>query len=372
MNEKLQLNMINNIQLNNFRSYKDLQVELSKNINVFIGENGQGKTNLLEAIYFISNIRSHRTRSDKDLIHVEDDFARIIVNTEKNNKKEKIMCVIHAEGKYFSINNNVVAKTSDILGRINTILFYPNETKIFSDTPSSRRTFFDVEIGKTSKNYTRIFQEFNNLLKDRNRLLKEEKIDKILLDVITKKMIESQLFIINERKFITKFINNKIKNNLKKLSSDEFEIDMTYISSVKDLNFDEMLSKYNSNIDRDSFARTTTEGIHRDDYEFKTNGVEISKYLSQGQTRLVLLAIKFVLIDYIILKTKENPILLLDDVLSELDLNHQKKLIKSIPNYVQTIITTTEYNLVFKNADIRKYQIKESKILIKEDFDVKQ
>lgn len=364
--------MINNIHLNNFRSYKEVKVKLEKNINVFIGKNGQGKTNLLEAIYYISNIRSHRSRNDKDLINSDEDFSRIIVNIETNAKKEKLMCVIHSQGKYFSINNNVVSKTSDILGRLNTVLFFPNETRIFSDSPSSRRNFFDVEIGKVSNQYLSIFQEFNNLLKDRNKLLKEDKIDNILLEVITNNLIDKQLIIIEERIFLTKFINENINQYLFKLSSEELNIKMKYNSSLKNLSKEELIKKYMGNLERDKFTRITNEGIHRDDYEFYTNDVEISKYLSQGQTRLVLLAIKFVLIDYIILKTNKKPILLLDDVLSELDEYHQIKLIENIPSYVQTIITATDNHDVFNRKEISKYIIKSSQILTEEDFDVRQ
>ena len=364
--------MINNIQLINFRSYKKIEIDLSNEINVFVGKNGQGKTNLIEAIYYISNIRSHRTKNDRDLINTNEDFSRIIVEAETFNKKEKLMCVIHSGGKYFSINNNMVAKTSDILGRVNTLLFYPNETKIFSDTPSSRRTFFDVEIGKVSKEYTNEFRDYNNLLKDRNVLLKEDKVDKILLDIITKKLIEKQLSIIKEREFITEFINEKINPILMKFSTNKLNIKMNYISKVKENNSGQLLKIYNSNIDRDIQARTTTEGIHRDDYEFTIENIEISKYLSQGQTRLVLLAIKFVLIDYILLKTNRKPILLLDDVLSELDEVHQKKLIENIPRYLQTIITTTKHYDVFKKDNINIFKIRESQIIQEEEFDVRE
>lgn len=359
---------ISNIHLNNFRSYEETKFRLAKNINIFIGKNGQGKTNLLEAIYFISNIRSHRTRNDKDLIKNNNDFSRIIVEVVSKDKKEKLMCVIHSEGKYFSINDNTVAKTSDMLGRINTILFYPNETKIFSDTPSSRRTFFDVEIGKVSKNYTNTFQEFNKLLKNRNKVLKEEEVDLILLNVITRQLIENQLVIIKERQYLVNYINKRLNSYLQKLSNQSFKIDMKYVSTIKELNLKEQIIKYEDNFKRDKFNGITTEGIHRDDFEFYTNGIEITKYLSQGQTRLVLLAIKFVLIDYIIDKTNQTPILLLDDVLSELDEDHQINLIENIPKHVQTIITATNDHEIFNQKNIKKFIIKASKIIKEEDF----
>lgn len=359
--------MINNIELRNFRSYSDIKINLSQGINVFIGKNAQGKTNLLEAIYFISNVRSHRTKNDKDLIKINRDYSRIIINREKENLNEKIMCVIHSEGKFFSINDNAITKTSDILGRINTVLFFPNETRIFSDAPSLRRIFFDVEIGKVNNNYTKEFKEFNNFLKERNKLLKEDNVDQILLDILTKKIVEKQLIIIKERKFITDFINQYINEILSKLSEEKFEIKMNYQSTVKNKTYEDLLFKYESNKKRDIHAKTTTEGIHRDDYEFKIKEIEISKFLSQGQIRLVLLAIKLVLIDYIYLKTKNKPVLLLDDVFSELDKKHQIRLIKNIPTDLQTIITTTYFNEVFKNTKTKKYLIRDSKIFQEEE-----
>ena len=362
--------MITSIHLNNFRSYKEEKITLSNNINVFIGKNGQGKTNLLEAIYFISNIRSHRTRNDNDLIKNGSDYTRIIVNINSKNTSEKLICVIHQKGKFFSINNNVVSKTSGILGRVNTVLFYPNETRIFTDSPATRRNFFDVEIGKVSKEYLSIFQQFNNLLKDRNKLLKEKDVDLILLDIITNNLIDKQLIIIKEREYLCKFINKNIDKYLKKFTSD-LNIKMDYISTLKNQSKEGLKIKYSKNLDRDKFNGITNEGIHRDDYEFLINNIEISKYLSQGQTRLVLLAIKFVITDYIILKTNKKPVLLLDDVFSELDSHHQKKVLLNIPKDIQTIITTTDHYEIFNNKSVKLYKIKNSQIITEEDFDAR-
>ena len=144
---------------------------------------------------------------------------------------------------------------------------------------------------------------------------------------------------------------------------------MIYKSSLNNLSKEEIKIKYNKNIERDKFNGITTEGIHRDDYEFLIENIEISKFLSQGQIRLVLLAIKFVIIDYIILKTNKRPVLLLDDVFSELDTIHQIKVLDNIPKKIQTIITTTDNHEIFKDKLITKYNIKNSHILTKEDFD---
>lgn len=355
--------MIKNIHLSNFRSYDEVKIQLAENINVFIGNNGQGKTNLLEAIYFISNIRSHRTRNDKDLIKNNQEYARIIINNVENSHHEQIVSVIHQKGKYFSINKVVINKTSEMLGRINTVLFYPNETTLFSDSPGVRRSFFDVEIGKVSKKYTTIFQSFNNLLKDRNQLLKSENVDMILLDIINEKIIYAQIEIIKARKHLTDFINEHLNKYIKKLSKEDMEIKLIYESTVKGFDEKEFSLKYQNNLNRDMFNKVTTEGIHRDDFRFYLKDIEVSKYLSQGQIRIVLLALKFVFIDYIYTKTNKMPILLLDDVFSELDIENQAKVISCIPKNVQTIITTVKDEEIFKNQNIKKYYIENNKIV---------
>ncbi len=355
--------MITKISITNFRSYENASINLGKNINVFIGDNGQGKTNLLEAIYFVSNIRSHRTKDDFDLIKRGQDYSRIIV--EKN--EEKIICIIHDKGKYFSVNDIPAKTTSEMLGRINTVLFYPTETRLFSDSPSARRSFFDVEIGKVSKSYTNNFQQFNNLLKDRNKLLKEENIDSILLEIITKNLVNTQLPIIKERMILIDYINKQINKYLEKLIKKDLKITIEYKSSIKDLDQNSLYQRYKDNERKDMFNKATSEGIHRDDYIIYSDGIEVDKFLSQGQIRIVLLAIKFVLVEYIYLKTKETPILLLDDVLSELDVKNQINLLNTIPKSVQTIITTTDDYEIFNHSNIKKFKILNSKIVYEEE-----
>lgn len=359
--------MIKSLQLNNFRSYDELFVELSPQINVFIGKNGQGKTNLLESIYFISNIRSHRTRNDLDLIKLDNEFARIIVF---QNNSDKIMSVIHDKGKYFTINDNPVKKTSEVLGKINTVLFFPTETRLFSDSPSVRRTFFDVEIGKVSNKYINYFQEYTNLLKDRNKLLKNQEVDLILLDILSKKMASVQMYILEQRKLLVKFINMNIDNYLQNLIDDDLYISIEYKSLIKDCDESSLIQRYKQNEKKDIFNKVTSEGIHRDDYIIYSNGIEVEKFLSQGQIRIVLLAVKLVLVDYILEHTNVTPILLLDDVLSELDLNNQRNLLNSIPSNIQTIITTTEDHEIFKHRNIKKYFIKNSSLVLEEELNV--
>lgn len=354
--------MIKNISLLNFRSYSKLDLELSDNINVLIGKNGQGKTNLLEAIYFISNIRSHRTKNDLSLIKNDEEYSRIIVNKDNNGKTNKLTCIIHQDGKYFSIDNQSIKKTSEMLGIINTVLFYPTETTLFTDSPSIRRNFFDVEIGKVSSIYLRNFQTFNQVLKERNKLLKESKVDQVLLEIFTNKIIPVQIEINRRRRILIDYINSNIQAYLNKLLDKPFDINIIYKSAINDLDEVKLLELYQNSQKKDLLYRNTTEGIHRDDYDILSNGIEIDKFLSQGQIRIVLLAIKLVIVDFIYLKTKEQPILLLDDVMSELDENNQINLINAIPDYVQTIITTTEKSNIFLKESINVIHIDNSKI----------
>ena len=281
--------MIKSLQLNNFRSYDDLFVELSPNINVFIGKNGQGKTNLLESIYFISNIRSHRTRNDLDLIKIDKDFARIIVI--HNDKSDKLMSVIHEKGKYFTLNENPIKKTSEVLGIINTVLFFPTETRLFSDSPSVRRTFFDVEIGKVSNQYINYFQEYSNLLKDRNKLLKNNEVDILLLDILSQKMASVQMYILEQRKLLVSYINLNIDRYLINLISEDLNISIIYKSNIKNCDEASLIERYKENEKKDIFNKVTSDGIHRDDYVIYSGDIEVEKFLSQGQIRIVLLAI---------------------------------------------------------------------------------
>ncbi|NLC34099.1 MAG: DNA replication/repair protein RecF [Erysipelothrix sp.] len=353
--------MITKLSLSNFRSYSHLELNLTPNINVIIGKNGHGKTNILEAIYFISNIRSHRTRNDLSMIKHDSEYARIIIESQKNDKHNKIMSVIHSKGKYFSINNQSIKKTSEMLGMINTVLFYPTETTLFSDSPSVRRNFFDVEIGKVSQIYTYNFQTFNRLLKDRNQMLKREALDDILFEMITSEMIDVQIEISKRRFILIQYINQNIQAVLDKLLTQSIPINIQYKSTVVNQDRDALKISYQKCKQRDIQLKATQDGIHRDDYLILSDDIEVSKVLSQGQIRMVLLAIKLVIVDFIYEKSGIKPILLLDDVMSELDADNQINLINAIQD-VQTIITTTETLNIFEKQNVNNIHIVNSHI----------
>ena len=258
------------------------------------------------------------------------------------------MSVIHSKGKYFSINNQSIKKTSEMLGMINTVLFYPTETTLFSDSPSVRRNFFDVEIGKVSQIYTYNFQTFNRLLKDRNQML-------------TSEMIDVQIEISKRRFILIQYINQNIQAVLDKLLTQSIPINIQYKSTVVNQDRDALKISYQKCKQRDIQLKATQDGIHRDDYLILSDDIEVSKVLSQGQIRMVLLAIKLVIVDFIYEKSGIKPILLLDDVMSELDADNQINLINAIQD-VQTIITTTETLNIFEKQNVNNIHIVNSHI----------
>ena len=335
---------IKTIELNSFRNYDHIQCELDPQLNVFIGANGQGKTNLLESLAFLSSLRSFRQVSDSDLIQFDKDYARVSCILEDDIIDKKLSVMIHPSGKTLRYQNQLIRKTSEFIGLINTVIFSPIDMSFFEDAPRVRRKVFDLEAGKLSRLYLSQMLIFNKSLKQRNALLKEKNIDRTLLDILTKQLAKSQVEIILYRRQMVEFINSKINEIYERFSKVPLHISITYEETLPEsTNLEnDLIHLYQKSIDKDIFHKTTQKGLQRDDFVFKANDIEISKIASQGQKRLVLLAFKLTLVEYIVSLSKSYPILLLDDVFSELDEYHQKTLLKTLPKESQTIITTTQ------------------------------
>lgn len=335
---------IKTIELNSFRNYDHIQCELDPQLNVFIGANGQGKTNLLESLAFLSSLRSFRQVSDSDLIQFDKDYARVSCILEDDIIDKKLSVMIHPSGKTLRYQNQLIRKTSEFIGLINTVIFSPIDMSFFEDAPRVRRKVFDLEAGKLSRLYLSQMLIFNKSLKQRNALLKEKNIDRTLLDILTKQLAKSQVEIILYRRQMVEFINSKINEIYERFSKVPLHISITYEETLPDsTNLEnDLIHLYQKSIDKDIFHKTTQKGLQRDDFVFKANDIEISKIASQGQKRLVLLAFKLTLVEYIVSLSKSYPILLLDDVFSELDEYHQTTLLKTLPKESQTIITTTQ------------------------------
>lgn len=335
---------IKKLQLVNFRNYKELYIELNSGVNIFIGDNAQGKTNILESIHYCSLAKSHRTNKDKELINwnAEDAYIRAYVSKERLDKNIEIK--VFKDGKKgIKINSIKINKLQELIGIFNVVLFSPEDLKIVKESPSYRRRFLDMELCKLNAKYYYSLVQYNKVLNERNTLLKKwnENIESII-DIYDIQLSKFGSYVISERVKYLELLNQKGESIHKQITSGSEEIKFTYVSSLKTFeNIEqELLNLLKKSLKGDMEKRTTSHGPHRDDFSININNIDTRNFGSQGQQRTSVLTIKFSSLEIIKEKTGEYPVLLLDDVLSELDFNRQKFVLNSINN-VQTIITCT-------------------------------
>ena len=340
------------IELQNYRNYEQTTLNFSSSINVLIGENAQGKTNLIESIYFLAMSRSHRTSRDRELIRWDTDFAKVKGLLQKKSHSVPLEIILSKRGKQAKLNHLEQKKLSDYIGQMNVILFAPEDLSLVKGSPSVRRKFIDMELGQMNRLYLYHLSQFQQILKQRKQFLKQARskknYDKIYLDVLTEQLATEAAEVLFSR---FKFVNqlSDLANEVQKDISNEKEtLLITYkTSSSIDENmtveeiFNHLMADYEKSISQEIDQGTTTIGPHRDDIVFHVNNRNVQTYGSQGQQRTTALSLKLAEIDLMRNMTGEYPILLLDDVLSELDDSRQTHLLKSIQNKVQTFITTT-------------------------------
>lgn len=334
---------IRSIRLMNFRNYDQLNIELGKDVNVFQGENAQGKTNILESIYYCAFGRSHRTSKLKDLIQWDSKNANIQVYIEKDRLDKTIDINLLADGrKAISINKVKLTKIGDLLGVLNVVMFSPEDLKIVKESPGIRRRFLDMEISQLDKRYYNSLVAYNKVLAERNALLKSRRIDRNILEIYDLKLCEEAAYIAKQRVNYVNLLNTYGKSIHQEITTQKEEISYVYKSSfsldgnLKENLKKELIRKRETDIERG----TTSAGIHRDDFTILINNVDAKDFGSQGQQRTAVLTMKFSSLEIIKKIKGEYPILLLDDVLSELDLSRKKFILKSIEN-IQTVITCT-------------------------------
>lgn len=349
---------IKRLQLLNYRNYAALDVNLGKNVNVFMGDNAQGKTNVLESIYYCAFAKSHRTSKDKELVNwnVENTFISISVSKQRIDKRIDINILKNGK-KAIKINKIKVNKIGELFGSFNVVMFSPEDLRIIKDSPGVRRRFIDMEICQLNSRYYYNLVQYNKILNERNIVLKNKNIDKDILDVYDIQLIEYGYNIITDRiKYMDK-LNYYGKNIHKDITSEKEEIEFKYVSTVKDLkNIKEDFYKIlKQNRKRDIEKGITSVGPHRDDFSVLINGVDTKVYGSQGQQRTAVLTMKFSSLNIIKELTGEYPVLLLDDVLSELDFSRKRYILSSIGE-IQTIITCTGIE------DLTNYLDKSSKV----------
>jgi len=347
---------LENLNLSNFRNYIKQNVVFGKGVNFLIGENGSGKTNLLEAIYFLSLAKSYKT-NESNLLRDDSSFARLQAKAIGRNRKYDFKVVITDKGKKTVVNGAEIKKLSNYIGLINVISFLPEDIMIIKGSPKERRLFIDLMHGQMDRQYLKELTNYKVLLKQRNELLKAlsetDKPDLTLLDVITEQMSDSADLIVNfRRNFISK-INQKLKKMYRFLANNNRDFLFDYKPSVEK-NFEKTLkSKYRN----DLYLKTTSYGPHRDDYEFRIDNILAKDNASQGEQRVMVLALILAISEIIYDKHGERPIFLLDDVFSELDSIRQNKLIKYLISLeAQTIITSTSLD------NIENSVVKEAKI----------
>lgn len=349
---------IKNMMLVNYRNYEQLNIELSKSVNVFIGDNAQGKTNILESIYYGAFAKSHRTSRDKELINWNKDKAYISLLVGKERLDKKIDINILRDGKKaIKVNSIKVNKIGELFGTFNVVMFSPEDLKVIKEAPSLRRRLLDMELSQISKKYYFNLVQYNKILNERNILLKSKNLNLDVLEVYDLQLAEYADYIISERlKYIEK-INLYGKEIHKEITSGKEQIQFKYNSTVSVLeNFKvNFLKKLRDNIHRDTEKGLTSVGPHRDDFNVYINDIDTKTFGSQGQQRTAVLTIKFSALKIIKEITGEYPVLLLDDVLSELDINRKRYILGTISG-IQTIITCTGI------SDLEDYLDNEAKV----------
>ena len=361
--------IIKSIELNNFRNYEVANIEFDKNINILYGDNAQGKTNLLEACYYSAISKSFKSTKDKEIIRFGQDYLSIKTIIEKNDREYAIDISINNNKKTIKVDNVKINKTSDLLGLLNVILFSPEDLNIIKNGPSERRRFFDNEISQIDRIYLSDLINYNKVLNNRNKLLRDIAFDnsiKDTLDVWDMQLVEYGKKIIKRRREFIDELKYYVKDKHFKISGGKEELIINYEPSIDDIFFEDELI---GNREKDLKYAQTSVGPHRDDISFKIDGIDIRKFGSQGQKRCSALSLKLSEIDIVSNIIKDKPVLLLDDVLSELDSNRQKFLLESISD-IQTIITCTGLDDFVNNRfDVNKvFNIVDGTVIIKSHY----
>lgn len=333
--------IVESIKLEKFRNYKSLELKFDSGTNIFYGDNAQGKTNILESVYLCGTTKSHRGSKDKEIVQFGEEESHIRMKVRKNLSPVKIdMHLKKNKPKGIAINGIPIRKASELLGIVNFVFFSPEDLNIIKEGPSVRRHFIDMELCQLNKVYLHHLSNYNRIVNQRNKLLKDVYFRADVLDTLDiwdiqmaeygKKVIEAR------RKFIAQ-LNDIIFDIHKNLTGDKEELRLHYEENVPSEKIEEILKK---NRERDLKMKVSLSGPHRDDISFTIKDVDIRKFGSQGQQRTAALSLKLSEIELVKQETGDTPVLLLDDVLSELDRNRQKYLLDNIHD-IQTLITCT-------------------------------
>ena len=352
---------INKIKINNFRNYNNEEINLKENVNIFYGENAQGKTNIIEAIFLCSMGKSFRTKKDKEMIKLDSENSTIEIEYKKSDRDGKIKINL-ANKKSVFVNGVRLKKLSELLGNINVVIFTPDDINILKGGPQNRRRFLDIMISQLKPNYMHNLNLYLKTLEQRNnylRQIREENKSEELLEIWDEKLAEYAININRYRNEFIEKIKNKIKNIHSEITDKKEEIEIEYISECN--NKEEYLNLLKQRRKLDIIKGFTTKGVHRDDFVIYINKKQLDIYGSQGQHRTAILSLKLSELNIIYDEIEEYPILLLDDFMSELDKKRREHFLEKIHN-TQVIITCTD-KIDIENQNILIYNVKEGKVI---------
>lgn len=333
--------IVESIKLNHFRNYDKLELKFDRGTNLFYGDNAQGKTNILESVYLCGTTRSHKGSKDREIIHFGEEESHICMKIRKGDIPYRIdMHLKKNKTKGIAINGVPVRKASELIGLGNFVFFSPEDLNIIKNGPSERRRFLDMELCQLDRIYLYHLTNYNKALAQRNKLLKDFVFypeSEPMLDIIDEQLVQYGTVIISLREKFIKELNEILHEIHGKLSGKKENLSLAY---EYDTDIHQFRERMRANRERDIKSRMTNAGPHRDDICFLVDGIDIRKYGSQGQQRTAALSLKLAEIEIVKKNVKDTPVLLLDDVLSELDSNRQRYLLESINN-IQTMITCT-------------------------------
>ena len=356
---------IEHLKLTNFRNYSNLEIDFSNFVNIFIGENGKGKTNILESIYVLSLTKTNRFGLEENLIKFDEQIAKIegLIRNNVSLKKQEIK--ISKNKKQILVNNKEIHRIKDYISNFCVISFTPQDLEIVKGSPNIRRNMINIDISQLNNNYISYLNEYNQIIKIRNEYLKKMNLDGNsdirYLDVINEKMIEKGIKIYQYRYDFFEKINKYLPTIFKKITNLE-GLRVNYNSSVdlESFNVEKVKDNYSKKIKKnfklELMQGVTLIGPHRDDFLFDLNGIDMKNFSSQGQQRMAVISLKIAEIYLFKEEIGESPVLLLDDIFSEIDSKKRNKIIKYLLKDIQSIITTTDIN------DIDEKLVKEAKV----------
>ncbi len=351
---------IKKLELTNFRNYDKFKLETDENLNIIIGENGVGKTSILESIYVCSLARTFKS-NDEDVILKKDKlFSKIKIDLEVQNKIKKLEYTLTDKGKKTKINSSLKRKISDFISQYKVILFSPDELRIIKESPNTRRNYLNISLSQINKTYIKLLNNYNILIKNKNDYLKKmyinSNMDETYLEILDVKISETGREICNVRKEYIDKLNKYIKKIFKKFKKND-DLYVKYNSQFLDKSLTEIRALLKKNRFNEINLGLTKTGIHRDDIEFLHNGNNSKDFSSQGIQKLILLSLKMAELEVLVNDYYEEPVLLLDDLFSELDSVNQNSILNNLNKNIQVFITTTDLN------NIKPSMVKKSKVI---------